>query len=106
MLKILERLRRRGRSVEAEGLAVATGVTTSEHADGVIFLHAGTGSVYTANGTGARMFEALRRGGTPQAIGTALGAEFGAPAEVVAADVARFAAELEAQGILVRARAA
>jgi hypothetical protein len=105
MLKILERLRRGG-SVESGALAVAPGVRTSEHGDGVIFLHAGTGSVYTANGTGARIFEALRQGGTPEAIGAFLGAELGAPAQIVAADAARFAAELEAQGILVRVRAA
>jgi hypothetical protein len=106
MLKILKRLGRRGGRVESGALGVAPGVTTSEHGDGVIFLHTGTGSVYTANATGARIFEALRRGGTPEAIGAALGAELGAPAEIVAADAARFAGELAAQGILVRVRAA
>jgi len=106
MLKFLKPLRRRSGGADSERLTVAPGVTTSRHADGVIFLHAGTGSVYTANEMGARMFEKLRQGGTPEAIGAALGAEFGAPAETVAADAARFAAELESQGILVRVQAA
>jgi hypothetical protein len=105
-MKFLERLRRRSSGIELAALALAPGVTTSREADSVIFLHAGTGSVYTANATGARMFDALRQGGTPEAIGASLGAELGAPAEVVSADAARFARELEAHGILVRVQAA
>jgi hypothetical protein len=100
-MKILELLRRK-RSVGKGALSLAPGIAISKHPDGVIFLDSETGSVYTANGTGARIFEALRQGMTPEAVGAALALEAGAPAELVAGDAACFAAELEAQGILRR----
>jgi hypothetical protein len=105
---MLQSLLRRIRSAPTAsvGLTLSAAVTASRHADGVVFLHQHTGAVFTANATGGRMWDALRRGETPERIGAALAVEFGVAPEIVAGDAARFAAELESEGILVRSQAA
>ena len=106
MLNMLNRLRGRKRESAGARLVVSPDVTASTHANGVVFLHSGKGAVFTANATGARMWEALRRGCDAASIASELAAEFGVAPEIVTRDAERFAAELEAEGILLRSVAA
>ena len=106
MIRRFFQLGRPATSRQQKVLAVSPDVRVSMRADGIVFLHSGTGAVFSANATGARMWEHLQRGEAPERIGDALAPEFGVAVETVARDAARFAADLESQGILVRGRAA
>jgi hypothetical protein len=68
----------------------------------VVFLHSTKGSVFSANRVGASIWEGVCAGRTPEQISATVSREFQASREAVAGDIARFLAELQAEGILVR----
>jgi hypothetical protein len=80
-------------------------VTARHHAGGAVFLHSGTGTVFSCNEVGARIWEGLRGGREMAQIATDLAGEYGVPADVAASDAARFVQELEAAGIVRRTAA-
>lgn len=79
-------------------------VTVSRHSEGIVLLDSGKGAVFSANATGARLWESLCRGESPRSIATSLSREFAAPAEIIERDAERFLAALVREGILVRER--
>lgn len=93
-------------ATERSALAVSPEVRVSACEDGVVFLHSGAGSIFSANATGARIWEEIERGATPEQAGATLARDFGIDQEIAVRDAVRFVAELEAEGILVRRRAA
>ena len=70
--------------------------------DGVVFLHLQSGIVFRSNRVGAAIWKGLgsRRGLAE--IASEIGREYGVPTDQAARDAARFVAQLETHGFLVR----
>lgn len=84
-----------------QGFVVPPGVL-SEVVDGeTVLLQLDTGKYFGLNRTGTRVWQLILESATSERIISAIGAEFGAPEEVVARDLADLFNELTVQGLLV-----
>ena len=69
---------------------------------GIVFLHVGSGAVFSSNGIGARVWRGLRDHDSLETIAADISREYGVPREQVQQDAAGFVADLEAKGLLAR----
>ena len=86
-------------AIAAETRATAMGE------DGIVFLHAGTGKLFTANRVGARIWRGLAEQASLQSIAAGISRELGVPQRQVEEDATEFIAALEACGLVSRERA-
>jgi hypothetical protein len=69
---------------------------------GIVFLHVGSGAVFSSNCIGARIWRGLRDRDSLETITADISGEYGVPREQVRRDAAGFVADLEAKGLLAR----
>jgi len=69
---------------------------------GIVFLHIGSGAVFSSNCIGARIWRGLRDYDSLETIAADISREYGVPREQVQQDAAGFVADLEAKGLLAR----
>jgi hypothetical protein len=105
MLHLFRRQDRKSPPRAERPLTVAPNVTARHHAGGAVFLHSGSGTVFSCNQVGARIWDALRGGRDVALLAAEFAGEYGVPVEVAADDAARFIAELEAAGMVRRTAA-
>ena len=74
----------------------------SQDQAGIVFLHVGSGAVFSSNCIGARIWRGLLDHGGLETIAADIGVEYGVPREQVQQDAAGFVADLEARGLLAR----
>lgn len=96
------RLFKRGRSVSAEALESAPGVTVRIHGDGAVFLHPSKGTIYSCNSIGAKIWTGLQEQRPLPEIAGNLAREYRVTAERTSRDAAQFIRELQEAGILIR----
>jgi hypothetical protein len=89
-------------NVENGRLAVASEVRTSDHEDGLALLHIPTGKMFLCNRTGARIWQGIVKGLSPEAISQEISREFGVARAVVQQHTSSFLAELERRGLVTR----
>jgi len=83
------------------GFHVAPDVKASRHADGMVLIHLGKGTVFSANRVGAMIWNgALERRSFDQ-VTASISSEFHIPSQTARQDAAEFLAELAAEGLLV-----
>jgi hypothetical protein len=99
MLRIFPRSKGNGEAPEGAGFAVSAEVTASIHPEGIVFLHSAKGAVFSSNMVGARIWEGIREGKSPDGIAAALGQEFQVSPRIARLDAARFVLDLEAEGM-------
>lgn len=80
-------------------------VSASIHHQGVVFFHATNGQLFTANRTGADIWEGLGRQMSAERIAEDLSRRYGIPLDSARAHTTRFIAQL-ADGRLVERRSA
>jgi hypothetical protein len=74
----------------------------SQDQAGIVFLHVGSGAVFSSNCIGARIWRGLRDHDGLETIAADISGEYGVPREQVRQDAAGFVADLEAKGLLAR----
>jgi hypothetical protein len=87
--------------VTADRLRTSPDVRASTSSDGLILLDVRRGLVLAANPIGARIWRLLEQHCTRHEIAEQLAAEYGVPPERARRDVATFAADLLARGLVV-----
>ena len=80
---------------------VAPDVKASRHAGGVVLIHVGRGTVFSANRVGAMIWNGLAEHRSLERIADAISDEFRIPRQTVQQDAAAFLAQLQAEGLLV-----
>jgi hypothetical protein len=85
----------------ADRLRTSPDVRASTSRDGLILLDVRRGLVLAANPVGARIWQLLEQQRTRHEIAEQLAAEYGVPPERARCDVAAFAADLLARGLVV-----
>jgi len=101
---------RSSRRSEEQGVRLAAGnlfhaasdVRSSVSKDGLVLLHIGSGLIFTANRTGARIWSEIVQGTCPDVVGRGLSREYGLPIAQTTEEVAHFVSELVSQGLLVQ----
>ena len=74
---------------------VSPEATASAHDDGVVILHLGNGRFYTCNGAGARIWRAIERRLSLEAIAQEISSAYEIALNTARQHTARFLAELE-----------
>jgi hypothetical protein len=87
---------------ERDAIAISPAATVSLDRNGAVFLHSGTGMIFTANRVGAAIWRGLRDRESVDAIASRLSDENGVQYEQVRRETAEFVAELETHGFLAR----
>src|SRR5437016_3649669 len=82
--------------------AVSPDARASVQADGVVFLHLASGSVFRCNRIGARIWRGLLERQGMDSITAQISREYAVPREQVDHDAAGFVADLETEGLLAR----
>ncbi len=83
---------------------VSPEVQASVHADGAVFLHTGRSVLFSCNRVGAGIWQGVVNGETPRDIAAGISRDYGVAADEVERDTLAFLTQMEAQGILKRAR--
>ena len=83
------------------GFHVAPEVKASLHPDGVVLIHLGKGTVFSANRVGAMIWNGAAERWSLERVAESISSEFHIPAQTVEQDAAEFLAQLEAEGLLV-----
>jgi hypothetical protein len=94
-----DRNRRRG------SISVAADVTASLHGDGVVFLHAVEGRLFSANRVGADIWRGVARGLDVEAIAREIAHGYGIAYDTALTDSERFLAELERHRLVAESTA-
>ena len=81
-------------------LTPASGVTASLHEDGVVFLDAIEGRLFSANRVGADVWRAAARGLDLEAVAQEIAGGYGIAYATALADSERFLRELERHGLV------
>jgi hypothetical protein len=89
---------------ETPRLGVAPEVKASVHPDGVVLIHVGRGTVFSANLVGAMIWNGAAEGWTIQEVAASISSKFHIPPETARHDAAAFLAQLQAEGLLVANR--
>jgi len=79
----------------------APDVKASLHSDGVVLIHTGKGTVFSANRVGAMIWDGATRQWTIEKVVRSISDAFEIPAQTVRQDAAMFLAQLEAEGLLI-----
>ena len=74
----------------------------SFHDDGIVILHTGKGSLYTSNGTGARIWRGVERQLPLEAIAEEISGEYNIARTTAREHTGRFLAELERHNLIQR----
>ena len=82
-------------------LHVAPDVKASLHAEGVVLIHLGKGTVFSANLAGARIWSGAAKRWSIQKLASSLAGEFHISVQAALQDAAEFLAQLEAEGLLL-----
>ena len=83
-------------------LRVAPDVKASLHPDGVVLIHLGRGTVFSANRVGAMIWNGAAEGWSLGRVAQSISSEFHIAPATVQQDAADFLAQLTAEGLLVR----
>jgi hypothetical protein len=81
---------------------VAADVKASHHPDGVVLIHMGRGTVFSANRVGALIWKGAARQCSLDQVTACISGEFHIPPQTAAQDAAEFLEQLTAEGLLVR----
>lgn len=84
-------------------LRTAPHVTASLHSEGVVLIHLGRGTVFSANRVGALIWNAVADRWSLDRVVETISSEFHIPAQAAREDAAEFLAQLAAEGLLVPA---
>jgi coenzyme PQQ synthesis protein D (PqqD) len=74
----------------------------SLHAGGAVFLNVEKGVIFKANRIGSRIWQGVQNQESPAEMAARLSREYAVPENVALEDTARFLAQLEAAGFVVR----
>lgn len=77
---------------------------TTMDGGGIVFLHTGTGKLFTSNAMGARIWRGLAEQVGLDSIAAGISSELGVPRQQAEEDAAEFVAVLEARGLISRER--
>ena len=80
---------------------VAPEVKASVHPDGVVLIHLGRGTVFSANRVGAMVWNGAAERLSLEKVTASISGEFHIPSKIVQRDAAEFLAELAAEGLLI-----
>jgi hypothetical protein len=94
----------RDRKVSSDTLSIAPEVKASLNEEGLVLLDTRRGLIYTSNRTGARIWEGVTEGRSPDSIAEKLSMEHGVPRAQVEQHTQSFLADLKRRGILVTRR--
>ena len=83
-------------------LLISSDARASVRKNGVVFLHVGSGTVFTSNGIGARIWRGLVESEGLDSIVANISREYAVPHEQVEQEAGGFIADLEAEGLLTR----
>lgn len=100
--RFLKRTRPQQESGAEVRLAISPDARASLDHSGIVFLHVGSGMVFSSNCIGARIWRGLRDHASLETIAADISGEYGVPREQVRQDAAGFVADLEAKGLLAR----
>lgn len=103
VLRIFLRSDRQSKPPATAVFGIARGVKASRHENGIVFLHSSKGTVFSANGVGASIWQGVCDGRSVDEISSAIIRQFDAPPDSVRRDTASFIASLLSEGILDRA---
>jgi hypothetical protein len=76
--------------------------TASFHDDGMVILHTGKGSLFTSNGTGARIWRGVEQQLSLEAIAEAISGEYKIARTTARKHTIRFLADLEQHQLIYR----
>ena len=93
--------RKRERRPQGGLFRVAPEVKASQHPDGLVLIHLGRGTVFSANRVGALIWKGLEEHRSLEKVAESISGEFHISPQTVRQDAAAFLAQLEAEGILV-----
>jgi len=79
----------------------APDVKASIHPDGVVLIHVGRGTVFSANRVGAMIWSGAMERRSLDQVAASISREFHIPPQAVQQDAAEFLAQLAAEGLLV-----
>jgi hypothetical protein len=82
--------------------SVSPDARASVRPDGVVFLHVNSGSIFTSNRIGARIWRGLLEHEGVESIAADISREYAVPRQQVEEDAAGFIADLETKGLLAR----
>jgi hypothetical protein len=99
MLRFLQK-NKRTEMPSAVAYRVSPAGRISLNPEGAVFLHVETGIVFKANRVGARIWQGVLEGHSPEAIVREVSRDFAAPPELVAQDTREFLSELQRAGFL------
>jgi hypothetical protein len=88
-------------ALPAGRIVIAEGVVRRAFGDQIVLLNLTTGHYHGLNVIGGRMLDEIERTGDAQATAEAVAAEFDAPIETVAADLAELLGQLSERGLVV-----
>lgn len=80
---------------------VAPDVKASLHAQGLVLIHLGKGTVFSANRIGAMIWKGAAEQWSLDRVAASISREYHIPRQTVHEDAARFLAQLAAEGLLV-----
>lgn len=80
---------------------VAPDVKVSQHSDGVVLIHLGRGTVFSANRVGAMIWDGAAKRWSIEKVAASISGEFHIAPQTVQRDAAEFLAQLQAEGLLV-----
>jgi hypothetical protein len=72
--------------------------------DGIVFLHTGSGKLFTSNAVGARIWNGIAERASLHAIAAAISSDFGVSQQQVEQDAGQFIAALQLRGLVYDAR--
>jgi hypothetical protein len=80
---------------------VSPEVKASVHPDGVVLIHLGRGTVFSANRVGAMIWNGAAERWSLEQVAASISGEFDIPPATVRQDAAKFLAQLAAEGLLI-----
>jgi hypothetical protein len=83
------------------GFRIAPDVKASLHSDGVVLIHHGRGTVFSANRIGATIWNGAKERWSLDRVARAISSEFEIPAQAAQQDALESLAQLAAEGLLV-----
>src|SRR5579872_1872561 len=86
------------------GFRVAPDVKASRHADGIVLIHLGKGTVFSANRVGAMIWKGAAERQSLDQVAASICHEFHIPSQEAQRDAAEFLAQLAAEGLLLADR--
>jgi hypothetical protein len=107
LMRKLFRFRKSGTGVQArhDCFAVSSEVRACQHAEGIVLLNLGKGTVFTSNRAGSAIWTGLSNQESVPMIAARLAREFGIDEQQASEDTIGFCRQLEAQGFLTQGAA-